>query len=188
MLLALPILLPCYAALLLGLFPIGIGGGLLIIGTVLLMVQHTAEGEALAGVPAQLILPVLCAALCLLIGLSCQDKLNTDMVETMQTQLHQRHYDSDTNSMPEGNLKNLPAWNKSDTPALEVTMEQPEKVYLRGQVYDTYTGTGWKATQPIPKKPPNMRTFSIGSMRRVSTARVKLHWRMAIRRRPHRCP
>lgn len=63
MLLALPILLPCYAALLLGLFPIGIGGGLLIIGTVLLMVQHTAEGEALAGVPAQLILPVLCAAL-----------------------------------------------------------------------------------------------------------------------------
>lgn len=83
MLLALPILLPCYAALLLGLFPIGIGGGLLIIGTVLLMVQHTAEGEALAGVPAQLILPVLCAALCLLIGLSCQDKLNTDMVETM---------------------------------------------------------------------------------------------------------
>ena len=145
MLLALPILLPCYAALLLGLFPIGIGGGLLIIGTVLLMVQHTAEGEALAGVPAQLILPVLCAALCLLIGLSCQDKLNTDMVETMQTQLHQRHYDSDTNSMPEGNLKNLPAWNKSDTPALEVTMEQPEKVYLRGQIYDTYTGTGWKA-------------------------------------------
>lgn len=145
MLLALPILLPCYAALLLGLFPIGIGGGLLIIGTVLLMVQHTAEGEALAGVPAQLILPVLCAALCLLIGLSCQDKLNTDMVETMQTQLHQRHYDSDTNSMPEGNLKNLPAWNKSDTPALEVTMEQPEKVYLRGQVYDTYTGTDWKA-------------------------------------------
>ena len=125
--------------------PIGIGGGLLIIGTVLLMVQHTAEGEALAGVPAQLILPVLCAALCLLMGLSCQDKLNTDMIETMQTQLHQRHYDSDTNSMPEGNLKNLPAWNKSDTPALEVTMEQPEKVYLRGQVYDTYTGTGWKA-------------------------------------------
>lgn len=124
---------------------LGIGGGLLIIGTVLLMVQHTAEGEALAGVPAQLILPVLCAALCLLIGLSCQDKLNTDMVETMQTQLHQRHYDSDTNSMPEGNLKNLPAWNKSDTPALEVTMEQPEKVYLRGQVYDTYTGANWKA-------------------------------------------
>ena len=145
MLLALPILLPCYAALLLDLFPIGIGGGLLIIGTVLLMVQRTAAGEALAGAPAQLILPVLCAALCLLIGLSCQDKLNTDMVETMQTQLHQRRYDSDTNSMPEGNLKNLPAWKKSDTPALEVTMEQPEKVYLRGQIYDTYTGTDWKA-------------------------------------------
>lgn len=47
MLLALPILLPCYAALLLGLFPIGIGGGLLIIGTVLLMVQRTAACEPL---------------------------------------------------------------------------------------------------------------------------------------------
>lgn len=144
-LLALPVLLPCYAALLLGLFPIGIGGGLLIIGTVLLLVQRMAAGETLAGAPAQLILPVLCAALCLLVGLSFQGKLDTGLVETIQTQLHQRRYDSDTNSMPEGNLKNLPAWNKSDTPALEVTMEQPEKVYLRGQIYDTYTGTGWKA-------------------------------------------
>lgn len=145
LLLALPILLPCYGALLLGLFPIGIDGGLLIIGTVLLMVQRTAAGEALTGAPAQLILPVLCAALCLLVGLSFQGKLDTDLVETIQTQLHQRRYDSDTNSMPEGDLKNLPAWNKSNTPALEVTMEQPEKVYLRGQVYDTYTGSGWKA-------------------------------------------
>ena len=84
MLLALPILLPCYGAMLLGLFPVSIGGGLLIIGTVLLMVQHTAACEALSGALAQLILPVLCAALCLLIGLSCQDTLDTDLVETIQ--------------------------------------------------------------------------------------------------------
>lgn len=65
-------------------------------------------------------------------------------MDTIQTRIHHQRCDSDTNSMPERNLKNLPAWNKSDAPALEVTMEQPEKVYLRGQVYDTYTGTGWK--------------------------------------------
>lgn len=142
--LALPVLLPCYGAMLLGLVPIGIGGGLLIAGAVLLMVQHTAAGETLTGVPTQLILTVLCAALCLLVGLSFRNSLDTDLMETIQTRIHHQRYDSDTNSMPEGNLRNLPAWNKSDAPALEVTMEQPEKVYLRGHVYDTYTGTGWK--------------------------------------------
>ena len=82
--------------------------------------------------------------LCLLVGLSFRSGLDTDLMDAIQTRIHHQRYDSDTNSMPEGNLKNLPAWNKSDAPALEVTMEQPEKVYLRGQVYDTYTGTGWK--------------------------------------------
>ena len=142
--LALPVLLPCYGAMLLGLVPVGIGGGLLIAGAVLLMVRRTAAGEPLTGVPTQLILTVLCAVLCLLVGLSFRSGLDTDLMDAIQTRIHHQRYDSDTNSMPEGNLKNLPAWNKSDAPALEVTMEQPEKVYLRGQVYDTYTGTGWK--------------------------------------------
>ena len=47
--------------------------------------------------------------------------------------------------MPEGDLKNLPARAQSEAPALEVTMETPQKLYLRGAVYENYTGTAWES-------------------------------------------
>ena len=147
--LALPLLLPAYAAMLTGLAPCGVSCGLLTAGTVLLMMQHTAKAGddtvGLAGRPVQLLLPLLCAALCLLAGLAVKDGLSTELAETVAQRIHERRYDQTTNSMPEGELKNLPAWNRNDTPALEITMEKPGKVYLRGQIYEVYTGSRWEA-------------------------------------------
>lgn len=57
---------------------------------------------------------------------------------------HQLRYDSATNSLPEGDLQNLGAWEKSQAPALKLTMEQPQKLYLRGFVGQTYTGCSWQ--------------------------------------------
>lgn len=57
---------------------------------------------------------------------------------------HQLRYDSATNSLPEGDLQNLGAWKKSQSPALKLTMEQPQKLYLRGFVGQTYTGRSWQ--------------------------------------------
>lgn len=57
---------------------------------------------------------------------------------------HALMWDESTNSMPEGQLAGLGAWEKSDTPALAVTMDEPQRLYLRGGTYDTYTGGRWE--------------------------------------------
>lgn len=57
---------------------------------------------------------------------------------------HQLRYDSATNSLPEGDLQNLGPWEKSQAPALVLTMEQPQKLYLRGFVGQIYTGRSWQ--------------------------------------------
>ncbi|HXK77155.1 MAG TPA: transglutaminase domain-containing protein, partial [Oscillospiraceae bacterium] len=51
---------------------------------------------------------------------------------------------SSSNSMPEGDLADVSSWEKNDTVALEVTMEHPQKLYLRGMVGEIYTGTSWE--------------------------------------------
>ena len=50
--------------------------------------------------------------------------------------------------MPEGKLHDLSAWEKNGTPALRVTMEQPQRLYLRGFVGEVYTGRSWQPLDP----------------------------------------
>lgn len=145
--LLLPILLPAYAATLLGLVPCGVESGLLAMGTVLLAVQRTGAdapcGRPLGALPVHFLLPGACIALCLLLG-SLIELPETDARAYLQEHIHEAIFDDASNSMPEGKLKNLSAWDKSDTPALEVSMEQPGKLYLRGAIYETYTSSGWQ--------------------------------------------
>lgn len=58
---------------------------------------------------------------------------------------HKLIYDSKTNAMPEGKLKNLGAFNKNGAQAIEIAMEKPQKLYLKGFVGEVYTGNGWKS-------------------------------------------
>ncbi|MDO4489059.1 MAG: transglutaminase domain-containing protein [Eubacteriales bacterium] len=145
----LPLVLPLYLMVMIGFLPCGLECGILIIGLVLLLMQRTAgrQGAAnsLRGLPSHLIPVILCLALCLVPAYLADGKLKTNAMESLEELLHERLYDSPSNSMPEGRLKNLRAWNKSDTPAIELTMEEPEKLYLRGAVYEVYTGKQWKA-------------------------------------------
>ena len=62
--------------------------------------------------------------------------------------LHALRYDAAANSMPEGKLHDLSAWEKNGTPALRVTMEQPQRLYLRGFVGEVYTGRSWQPLDP----------------------------------------
>ena len=57
---------------------------------------------------------------------------------------HALRWDNAAASMPEGRLDGLGAWEKSDAPALKVTLSQPEAMYLRGGVYEVYTGQSWE--------------------------------------------
>lgn len=57
---------------------------------------------------------------------------------------HSLRYDEDSNSMPEGRIQNLSPWNKNGTAALDLIMDVPQKLYLRGFVGETYTGSAWE--------------------------------------------
>ncbi len=65
-------------------------------------------------------------------------------LETVRDRVHALVWDENSNSMPEGHLAGLGAWEKSDTAALAVTMDEPQRLYLRGGTYDTYTGSRWE--------------------------------------------
>lgn len=49
-------------------------------------------------------------------------------------------------NLPEGNFENLSSLSLTDTPALEVVMDKPTSLYLRGYVGGSYTSAGW---QPV---------------------------------------
>lgn len=140
----LPVLLPVYAAALTGFFPIEAGMVLIGIGGILLLMRSAGaatNGQGFWGIPSWLAVVAVCAALSVGAGVAFGD---TDAkTEKWDSLFHDLLYDHDTNSMPEGNLENLQHWNKSDTHALKITMSEPQKLYLRGQIYETYEGTAW---------------------------------------------
>lgn len=81
-------------------------------------------------------------------GLMKSKLFNADQLQTyFSDKLHEARYDSASNSMPEGDLLHTGEWEKSDSTALEVTMEKPEKAYIKGHVYNYYTGTGWQQAE-----------------------------------------
>lgn len=133
----LPLLLSLSAALLTGFFSAGAGLVLLGLGTVLLLVRRSG------GVPSWLAPVALCAALSLALCLLLPAQEGRR--DSLADRIHALRYDAQTNAMPEGELQNLPAFQKSDTPALRLTLSQPQKLYLRGAVYEIYDGQRWSA-------------------------------------------
>ena len=134
-----PALLGVYAGVLPGLYPVDAGVVLLGLGTVLLMIR--GAGCRWRGTPTWLLVPAVCMGLAAAIGLGAGDP--GTWTEGWDQMLHEALYHGEDAAMPEGKLKNLPPRNESDTPALEITMTQPQKLYLRGAVYETYDGTAW---------------------------------------------
>lgn len=70
-----------------------------------------------------------------------KDEINIS--SSVKKAVHSVIYDSKNNSMPEGNLSNLGAWDKSDAAALEITMTDPQKMYIKGFVGEEYSSDGW---------------------------------------------
>lgn len=150
---AVPVFLPVFLAGITGFWPLGPGGGLLLLGLVLLAVRRGAlTGQWLAGLrglPSYLLVVALCLLLAAACGAAFFDRNDSDAMERLEQKVHTLRHDKDSNSMPEGQLRNLSRWNKNQTPALELTMTEPQKMYLRGRIYETYTGTQWK---PLPSE------------------------------------
>ena len=99
------------------------------------------SGKTLRLLPLVAALTALAWLLALLFPLPASDAL----VKSFERKIHTLRYD-ESGSMPEGHLANLGRWKKTDAAALELTMEEPQKLYLRGHTYEIYTGTAWEKT------------------------------------------
>ena len=140
----LPGLLAVYGAVLLGIYPVDAGVMLLGIGTIMLVMQSAAakqDVQSWSGLPSWLLILLVCLLTAGGIGLAAGD--GTVDTGSWKKSLHHTVYHRNETSMPEGDLKNLSKWNRSDTEALKLTMTEPQKLYLRGAVYETYDGTAW---------------------------------------------
>ena len=65
--------------------------------------------------------------------------------EALNGLLRLRYKGQKANSLPDGNLKQMGSWSASSDTALEVTMEQPSSLYLRGFVGSVYDGSSWES-------------------------------------------
>lgn len=64
--------------------------------------------------------------------------------EAAADKVRQARYEKEpVDSLPEGRLTGLGQWTSTDGTALEVVMEEPQSVYLRGFVGSVYTQKGW---------------------------------------------
>lgn len=119
-----------------GLFPLCWGLLLLACGLTALLLFRTDRGRTAA----------LLLAGCLLLSapLGLLSLPESGAAAALASGLHALRYDAAANSMPEGKLHDLSAWEKNGTPALRVTMEQPQRLYLRGFVGEVYTGRSWQ--------------------------------------------
>ena len=124
-----------------GLFPSCWGLLLLACGLTALLLFRTDRGRTAA----------LLLAGCLLLSapLGLLSLPESGAAAALASGLHALRYDAAANSMPEGDLHDLSAWEKNGTPALRaVTMEQPQRLYLRGFVGEVYTGRSWQPLDP----------------------------------------
>lgn len=70
---------------------------------------------------------------------------------TIEHKIHQFRYEDVEMTLPEGNFNNLKALVPGTNTALTITMDEPQKLYLRGYVGEIYTGSGWAGLEPEQK-------------------------------------
>lgn len=143
------LLLPVVVLAAMGLLPVR--AGLVLLG--LATAWQLLRGVRLHGAKGLLPHLAICLLVCLLAG-GCAALGGSQLdaaSDTLRTHVarwaHSLRYDEASNAMPEGWLQNLSAWAPDDTAALSVTMDEPQKLYLRGFVGEAYTGQCWQAPE-----------------------------------------
>lgn len=88
--------------------------------------------------------PVACVLICAVLINFVPAGFGENVRSLAEKTAHSLVFDSKTNAMPEGDFENLGVFDKNDTPALEITMEKPQKLYLKGFIGEVYNGMGWE--------------------------------------------
>lgn len=105
-----------------------------------LMGKKTATKSAVS----VFVVPIACVLICAVLINFVPTGLGENVLSFAEKTAHSVVFDSKTNAMPEGDFKNLGAFDKNDAPALEITMEKPQKLYLKGFIGEVYNGMGWE--------------------------------------------
>jgi len=139
----LPVVLALAAGTAFGIAPVGPGWALFALGVIL--IAGSGGSRSLRATAGRVAAAALCAALALGIGALMKNADLSGWRETAARRVHEWRCDSRTNSMPEGRIADIGPWKKNGAAALEVTMSEPQKLYLRGHTYEVYTGTAWES-------------------------------------------
>ncbi len=88
--------------------------------------------------------PVACVLICAVLISFVPAGFGENVRSFAEKTTHSVVFDSKTNAMPEGDFENLGVFDKNNAPALEITMEKPQKLYLKGFIGEVYNGMGWE--------------------------------------------
>lgn len=125
-----------------GFAKVSVGFLLVVLATAVFLLPQ-GVGEKIRLVPT-----VFAALLCIVICFGSlwinKEYSSKNGLETVKKELHKWQYEHTTGAMPEGDLSNLGALEKKSETRLEIEMEKPQKLYLRGMIGEVYTSTGWK--------------------------------------------
>lgn len=137
-----PIILSIFAMNVIGKENTGIGWAIFMLGA--LSVMGAGALQTTGREIARLLIMMVSACLCLCVCFAMREKLDLDLKNEILGKTHEILYDCDTNTMPEGRINKLGPFRKNKAEALAVIMEKPQKLYLRGIVFDKYTGNTWE--------------------------------------------
>lgn len=140
---ALPAVLALVAGTAAGIVRAGPGWALFAFGIVL--IAGSGGSRSLRAAAGRVAAAAVCAALALGIGMLMKSADLSGWRDAAALRVHEWRYDDKTNSMPEGRIANIGSWKKNGAAALEVTMSEPQKLYLRGHTYEVYTGSAWES-------------------------------------------
>ena len=102
------------------------------------------ENTAVKSAVSAVLVAVICALTSSVLMSFVPTEAGADILDLAKGYAHSVLFDSKTNAMPEGNFKNLGEFSKNGAQALEITMEKPQKLYLKGFTGEVYNGYGWE--------------------------------------------
>ncbi len=140
-------ILSCYA----GFTPMGAGLLIFFMGMIALasyiIGKNGGKKENLMGAAMKAAAIFICA----LMSLSClilpDSMFEKSLAEKAAGTKHDEKYHVSTPSMPEGKLDDLGAFDKNATASLRLSMEYPQKMYLKGMIGEVYTGNSWESLE-----------------------------------------
>ena len=105
---------------------------------------QSGENTAIKSAVSVVLTAVICVLVSSVLISFVSAEVGTDILDFAKESAHRTLFDSKTNAMPEGKFENLGEFRKNGAQALEIAMEKPQKLYLKGFVGEVYNGYGWE--------------------------------------------